>query len=351
MHQFIMKKFFVIGLLLLLLSWIKILSGQPAKSGKSFLRIGFYNAENYFDPFADTTIDYTQFNPGGDHHWSAARYKTKRQHIFKVITAMGGWHGMDIMAFAEIENRFVLEDLIKSTPLKDRDYGIIHFESPDHRGIDVGLIYRKAGFHPLFAKAIHVHDSADDNLRTRDILYVKGTAGVDTLQLFINHWPSRYGGLMATVSKRLLAAEYLRHAVDSVCRANPNAHVLILGDFNETIADKGLRWISGLHSDCNIFALPPFYDFGKVTGSIKSNSGWTIFDRVLCSKNMISIHSPVLVVGKSFHIFDAPFLLEQDKKNMGLKPNRTYNGFTYHGGFSDHLPVYVDIRFQTIVRP
>lgn len=346
-----MKKPIVFGLLILLAGWIIILSWQPAKSAKTFLRIGFYNAENYFDTFTDSTIDYTEFNPGGDHHWSARRYKTKRQHIFKVIAAMGGWHGMDIMAFAEIENRFVLEDLLKNSPLGEKDYGIIHFESPDHRGIDVGLIYRKVSFHPLFAKAIRVHDSADNKLRTRDILYVKGTAGNDTLQLFINHWPSRYGGLMATVSKRLLAAKFLRHAVDSICKKELNAHILILGDFNEAVTDKGLQWIIRPQNQCNITALPPHFDYKLAKGSIKSFSGWAIFDRILCSKNLISSRTSTLVVGKSFHIFDAPFLLEKDEKNMGLKPNRTYNGFTYHGGFSDHLPVYVDITPLKASRP
>ncbi len=346
-----MRKPVITGLFLLLVFGGEVLCAQPAQPVKTFLRIGFYNTENYFDPFADSTIMYSQFNPGGDHHWSAARYKTKRQHIFKVTTAMGGWHGMDIMAFAEIENRFILEDLIKSTPLGEKNYGIIHFESHDHRGIDVGMIYQKATFHPILGKAIHLLDTAGNILHTRDILYVKGIAGRDTLQLFINHWPSRYGGLMATVSLRLRAAKTLRRTVDSICSENPNAHILILGDFNETIADKGLQWVAGYKNGCNIFTLPPLYDFGKTSGSIKSKSGWTIFDRILCSKNMTSIHSPVLVVGKSFHIFDAPFLLEKDEKYMGLKPNRTYNGFTYHGGFSDHLPVYIDIGFQTTHRP
>jgi len=346
-----MKNSIITGLLILLAGWTNTLSGQPAKSPTTFLRIGFYNTENYFDPFADSTIDYTQFNPGGDHHWSARRYKTKRQHIFKVITAMGRWHGTDIMAFAEIENQFVLEDLLKNSPLGNKNYGIIHFESPDHRGIDVGLIYKRASFHPLFARAIHVQDATDNKLRTRDILYVKGRAGDDTLQLFINHWPSRYGGLMATVSKRLLAAKILSHTVDSICQKEPNAHILILGDFNETLANKGLQWVVRTSSKCNITALPPHYDYALTKGSIKSISGWTIFDRILCSKNLLSGNSPVLVVGKSFHIFDAPFLLEKDEKNMGLKPNRTYNGFTYHGGFSDHLPVYVDIMFQKTINP
>lgn len=346
-----MKNSIHIGLLLLLAGWTNILVGQQMRSGRTFLRIGFYNAENYFDPYADSTISYNEFNPGGNHHWSEERYKTKRQHIFKVITAMGGWHGMDIMAFAEIENQFILEDLLKSSPLGDRNYGIIHFESPDHRGIDVGLIYRKASFRPLYSKAIHVHDMADTNLKTRDILYVKGVAGADTLNLFINHWPSRYGGLMATVSKRLLAAKFLCHAVDSVYKKQPKAHILILGDFNETLADKGLLRIIQHKNRCGIIALPPHFDYGLAKGSIKSSSGWAIFDRVFCSKNLFNKRSPVLVIDKSFHIFDAPFLLEKDEKNMGLKPNRTYNGFTYHGGFSDHLPVYVDITFQKTGKP
>ncbi len=351
MHQFKMKKPILICLFLLLVYHTNRLSAQSSANTKPFLRIGFYNAENYFDPFADSTINYTQFNPGEDHHWSAERYKTKRGHIFKVIVAMGGWHGMDIMAFAEIENQFVLEDLVKSTPLGNKNYGIIHFESPDHRGIDVGLIYRKATFHPVFAKAIHLYDTAGNIFRTRDILYVKGTAGKDTLQLFFNHWPSRYGGLMATISKRLLAAKTLRHTIDSLCQDNPDTHIIIFGDFNETLTDKGLQWVVRPQKGCGIIALPPLFSFGMTTGSIKSKSGWAIFDRVLCSKNLTDTGSPVLVVGKSFHIFDAPFLLEKDKKNMGLKTNRTYIGFTYHGGFSDHLPVYVDIRFQIANRP
>lgn len=346
-----MKNSITIGLLILFSACWNHLVAQQKKTTKKFLRIGFYNAENYFDTHIDTTINYNEFNPGGDRSWSVSRYNTKRRHIFKVITAMGAWHGMDIMAFAEIENQFVLEDLLENSPLGNKKYGIIHYESPDHRGIDVGLIFRKASFHPIFSRAIHVHDSADNNLRTRDILYVKGTIGDDTLNLFINHWPSRYGGLMATVSKRLLAAKFLCKVIDSLCQKQPRAYILILGDFNESITDRGLQWVIQQKSPCAITALPAYPKNGLAKGSIKSSSGWSIFDRILCSKNLLENNAPLLVVGKSFHIFDAPFLLEKDEKNMGLKPNRTYNGFSYHGGFSDHLPVYVDITFQKAIRP
>lgn len=351
MPQQPMKKNLVIGLMILFSGCSVFLFGQQATSKGNILRIGFYNVENFFDPFADSTVDYDQFNPGGDHYWTPERYKVKRQHIFKVIAAMGGWHGMDVMAFAELENRFVLEDLLKNSPLGNKNYGIIHFESPDHRGIDVGLIYRKAAFYPFYARAVPVNDPADSSLKTRDILYVKGRVGNDTLQLFINHWPSRYGGLMATVSKRLLAAKILSRVVDSVCRSEPGARILIMGDFNEALDDKGLQWVLSPDNTCGIMALSPHFDEGLAGGTIRGKSGWTIFDRILCSKNLLLRNTRILVIDKSFHIFDAPFLLENDEKNMGLKPNRTYNGFTYHGGFSDHLPVYVDVTFKKSGKP
>ncbi len=346
-----MKKILTCVGFLVILGFPAFLSGQGVSHTPAFLRMGFYNAENYFDPYPDTTCQYNEFTPSGARHWTVQRYRTKRQHIFKVITAMGGWHGVDVMAFAEIENRFVLEDLLKSTPLKTENYGIIHYESPDHRGIDVGLIYRRNRFYPLYSKAIHVTGPSGTSLKTRDILYVKALAGADTLHLFINHWPSRYGGLMATVSKRILVAKILKHVIDSVCRHVPDAFILVMGDFNETLSDKGIQLLLQQRDSCQMRALSPHFDNGRARGTIFGKTGWEIFDRVLCSKNMLAPHAPLFVIDESFHIFDAPFLLENDKNNMGWRPNRTYTGFTWHGGFSDHLPVYVDIRIRKTVTP
>ncbi len=346
-----MRKFLTVVCFLLGVVVSESSSGQATGSASGFLRIGFYNAENYFDPYVDTARQYNAFTPEGVRHWTTERYRIKRKHVFKVIAAMGGWHGMDVMAFAELENRFVLEDLLKNTPLKNAAYGIIHYDSPDHRGIDVGLIYRKNRFYPLYSKAIHVYDPSDTSLKTRDILYVKGLVGKDTLHLFINHWPSRYSGLMATVSRRLLAAEILMHAVDSVCRKVPGAFVLVLGDFNEPLSGKGLQRVLHNSGQCFMEAPSPHFDNGHARGTLFGKAGWEIFDRVLCSKNMLMPKAPLFVNDKSFHIFDAAFLLENDKNKMGLKPDRTYTGFTWHGGFSDHLPVYVDITIRKTVMP
>ncbi len=338
-----MKTFLAILCLSGCLLFSETSKGQTGSGRAEVLRFGFYNAENYFDPYVDSASVYHEFDPGGDRHWTVQRYAAKRQHVFKVVAAMGGWQGMDVMAFAEIENRFVLDDLLKNTPLGEKNYGIVHFESPDHRGIDVGLIYKKSAFSPLYSRAIRVYDSTGKLLKTRDILYVKGRVGADTIHLFINHWPSRYGGLMATVSKRLLVSRILLRVVDSVCVHNKNARILIFGDFNEPLSGKGLQHLLRAGKKCGLSALQPHWDFGLTQGTIRGKEGWAIFDRVFCSKNFLSAGEPVLVDDKSFHIFDAPFLLENDKKKLGLKPNRTYAGYAYHGGFSDHLPVYVNV--------
>ncbi len=323
-----------------------IAKGQTTGGRTKILRFGFYNAENYFDPYVDSSSSYHEFDPGGDRHWNAQRYAAKRQHVFKVIAAMGGWQGMDVMAFAEIENRFVLDDLLKKTPLGKKNYGIVHFESPDHRGIDVGLIYKKSTFSPLYSRAIRVYDSTGKLLKTRDILYVKARAGDDTIHLFINHWPSRYGGLMATVSKRLLVSRFLSRVVDSVCVHHKNARILIFGDFNEPLSGKGLQHLLRAGKRCGLSALQPHWDYGQAKGTIWGKEGWAIFDRVFCSKNFLLAGGQAVVDDKSFHIFDAPFLLENDNKKLGLKPYRTYAGYAYHGGFSDHLPVYVNVVFN-----
>ncbi len=306
-------------------------------------RIAFYNAENFFDATPDSTINYSEFNPDGTRHWTKQRYKHKLQHIYKVVAALGQWKGLAIMGFSEIENRNVLHDLTQNTPLKSFHYKIIHYDSPDKRGIDVGLIYQPALFKPLFSKAIPVTNPNDSLFRTRDILYVKGLLMNDTLHLFINHWPSRYSGLLNTQPKRLQAARTLKVYLDSICKHQPNAEILVIGDMNENPDDKAIQSLIHNTDTCKLTALEARPVFGLAKGSIKSKAQWAVFDQMLVNKSFTKNQGALYVQGKSFYIFDAQFLLEQDVKNMGLKPNRSFVGFKYHGGFSDHLPVYVDI--------
>ncbi len=314
-------------------------------------RIAFYNVENFFDPFPDTTTHYNEFTPQGNRHWNKQRYQTKLQHIYKAIIALGQWRAPAIVGFAEIENRQVLIDLTQHTPLKAYHYKIIHYDSPDKRGIDVGLIYCPDYFRVLYSQAINVRPDENLNDKTRDILYVKGVLFADTIHLFVNHWPSRYGGLLETVSKRNQTARILRYHIDSVISYQPNALILVMGDMNENPEDSGIKILLQASENNGLIQLKPRTTFGLSSGSIKNKGHWATFDQFLVSNSFIKKRSGLMVVGKSFHIFDAAFLLEKDKKYMGLKPDRSFLGFKYHGGFSDHLPVFVDLINQNDRQP
>jgi len=306
-------------------------------------RVVFYNVENYFDPFVDSTTSYNEFTPDGVRHWTFSRYKLKRNQIYKVITALGGWKSPSIVGFAELENRFVLEDLVENTPLKNDNYQVIHFESIDHRGIDAGLIYNPAEVEILFAKPIRLYREDGSAFTTRDILYAKFLIAADTVHLFINHWPSRYGGLLQTDPLRKLASKKLKQVTDSVCRVVKNPNILIMGDFNDDPEDESIQFLTAPNDQCQLQNLDLVPTDFPVEGTLKYQSDWNTFDQVIASEFLLQNSNDLHIENEHAYIFSGTFLLEQDKKHLGMKLNRTYIGYTYHGGFSDHLPVFVDI--------
>jgi len=320
-----------------------------AQEGQN-LRFVFYNAENFFDPQPDQVLHYDEFTPQGSRHWTTARYRLKIQHLFKTLIAVGEGEAPALVGFAEIENRHVLDDLIHQSPLAQIQYNIIHFDSPDPRGIDVGCIYRPERLTVDFAQAIKV-GIGHPGFRTRDILYLKIHIKTDTLHLFINHWPSRYGGLMETIEKRKRAANVLIHFIDSITLKQPGAMTLVMGDFNENQNDEAVQSLLQSGNKVRLIPLKPQSRYGLSDGSIKGGGQWALFDQIFVSKSLMKNSGEMRVNGKSFYIFDASFLLEKDGKNMGLKPNRTFVGFKYHGGFSDHLPIFVDLMVTKTAEP
>jgi len=312
-------------------------------AGQHSLRIVFYNVENFFDPYPDTTTSYNEFTPEGERHWTEKRFQLKRQHIYKVIAALGGWEPVAVMGFAEIENRLVIEDLIRKTPLKNDHYSIVHFESNDHRGIDVGAIYLSDRLKLLHAEPIHLKDKNDSVLRTRDILYMKFLLAGDTLHVFFNHWPSRYGGLLETQGLRHLASSVLKSFTDSICRVSLSPNILIMGDFNDDPDDESIRFLTDSAGECGLETLTPVPMYNHVKGTLKYQAGWNIFDQAIVSVALSKHSNGLGISSQEEMIFDAGFLLEKDEKNLGYKLNRTYAGFKYKGGYSDHLPVFVDI--------
>ncbi len=324
-------------------------SGNPEKP----FRIMFCNCENLFDIYDDSLTSDEEFLPEGERRWSNNRFYKKLQNTFKVILAVGEGEAPAIIGLCEIENRFVLEKLAFDTPLKNYDYRIIHHESPDRRGIDVGLLYRKTKFTPFYDEAINITFPFDTASKTRDILYTKGLLpNGDTLHVFVNHWPSRYGGFMPTLDKRNFAANILKNKTDSLLLQNPDAFITIMGDFNDGPGDESISKILQAKNPEEKSFNHKLYNLMLVIqedwpfGTLKYRESWDVFDQIMVSGKLLEDSSSVHLSKIGAQIFHSSFLLEPDETYLGQKPFRTYNGFKYSGGFSDHLPVFLDLIFE-----
>jgi predicted extracellular nuclease len=327
-------------------------TAQQEKATTGEFKIMFYNVENLFDPFDDTLKNDNEFLPTGIRGWTWKKFERKLQNTSKVIITAGGWRPPEIVGFCEVENRFALIQLLKRTPLEPFGYQIVHHESPDARGIDVGLIYRPDRFTLIYDRAIPVFFEGESVATTRDILYVKGLVpGGDTLHLFVNHWPSKYGGAAATIPRRRDAAIALKTVTDSISAVNPLASIVIMGDFNDEPTDESLAIHLGAKfgkADTTGFYLYNLMHelMGKWDiGSNKFREQWSIIDQFIVSSPMLNKTSGVRLSGKRAEIFRAPFLLEDDKNFNGTRPFRTFNGPTYLGGFSDHLPILLYLNY------
>ncbi len=311
-------------------------------------RILFYNVENLFDTQNDSLTQDDEFTPQSSRAWTYQKYRQKLLHIFKVISAAGQTYPPDIIGLCEIENRQVLKDLAYNTPLKQTPYFIVHEESPDHRGIDVALLFRPEHIELLYHQAIPLHFPTDSLKTSRDILYTKLLwHQSDTLHLFVNHWPSRWGGVLPTEPYRCHAATVLRQACDSLLKLNPHAAIIIMGDFNDYPTNKSIADILLQTNKDNTPPLhnlmAPIHAHGQ-QGTHKHETTWGCLDQLIVSQACLAQDSKQLHIkdGKA-HIFAPDFLLMPDDKHLGHKPFRTWLGFKYIGGFSDHLPIYIDI--------
>jgi len=328
-------------------------------------RVVFWNLENYFDPFDDPATSDNEFTPMGERRWSWKKFVKKRNDIAKVIISMGNYPA--VVGLAEVENRFVLDQLVRSTPLAMIDYGIIHRDSQDERGIDVALLYRKSLFRPVKVGFITV-PLPDTTSKTRLILYTKGVfEDLDTVHLFVNHWPSKFGGETKSQPKREAAAGALGRACDSILDYNSKANIIVFGDFNDTPDSElfgGVSYArgngskkdgmekrvveddlvkpergSGIHALVNLAS--GLVNRGE--GSIKYRAAWELIDMFMVSANLLDSNEPIFCADGAMKIYRPPFLLEDDKSFLGQKPFRCFVGPRYNGGISDHLPIMLTI--------
>ncbi len=313
----------------------------------------FWNVENLYDPYDDTTKLDDEFTSAGTRHWNYTRFRLKLNHVAKTLLAAGRWDPPAIAGLCEVENRYVLNKLIYETPLKPWKYKFIHYESSDRRGVDVAMLYRPSVLKVLSSRRVPIRFPFDTLSMTRDILMVQGILfGCDTLTLFVNHWPSRRGGYLGSQPRRNFVATVLLRQVDSIRQANPRANILIMGDFNDEPTSESLVSVLGAKTDTipfvetSLFNLMGIRNRNKTEGTLKYRDQWSTFDQFIVSGPMLKGLSG-LRTGIHARAFRAPFLLEEDNTYFGEKLNRTYVGPRYHGGFSDHLPVIAEIK-QTI---
>lgn len=310
----------------------------------------FYNVENVFDTKDDPGTSDEEFTPNGDRHWNYKKLNTKLQNISKVILSSNGWKSPAIVALSEIENKEVLELLTKRTPIKSIGYKIIHKESPDKRGIDVAILYDPNQFYPITYNHYPLQNKNGRIEKTREILYVSGvTNGQDTVHLFVNHWPSRYSGVLETRSKRNSAAKLLRQKIDELFEMHISPKIVIVGDFNDQPWDESiLKFLNANEvgekwQDSGLYNLS-FAWANENRGTLKYQLQWSVFDQIIVSGTLLNSTNGISVKPENASIIDFPFLLEKDEKYGGIKPKRTFYGFSYQGGFSDHLPVLLQLN-------
>ncbi|MEI6433374.1 MAG: endonuclease [Bacteroidota bacterium] len=306
----------------------------------------FWNAENLYDPYDDSTTLDDEFTSAGGKRWNWTKFSKKLNHVAKTLLAAGEWSAPSVVGFCEVENRYVLNKLIYQTPLKPWKYKMIHHESPDQRGVDVALLYRPDMFKVISERTFRIMFPFDSLSQTREILMVKGIFyNRDTIHLFVNHWPSRRGGYLQSQPRRNHVARVLRKVVDSIQLVNPNANILIMGDFNDEPENESLKTVLGAKTvgdsvnATTLLNLMGIRNQSHPEGTIKYRDQWSTFDQFIISGALISGNSGLQTGTGNVKIVKADFLLDEDKTYFGEKLKRTYSGPRYQGGFSDHLPI------------
>lgn len=313
--------------------------------------VGFYNLENLFD-----TVDHPKkrdedFTPNGKNANTEAVFRKKLKNLAHVISLLGiekNEDGPALLGVAEIENRFVLEELVKEPKIAKRNYKIVHFESPDLRGIDVGLLYNPKYFRVLAAKSLPVSLARlGDTYPTRDVLWVKGKLRGETVHVFVNHWPSRRGGEAATREKRKEAARVCKSVIDSLRQSNPDIKTIVMGDLNDDPINASVTEV--LQATGKIKKLTPekMYNpwmkyFKQGIGTIAWQDAWGLFDQIILSPNWVSKKGEGLKYSHA-EVFNRGFLIQKTGKYKGY-PMRSFTWGKWNDGYSDHFPTMIYLK-------
>ncbi|KQC31748.1 endonuclease [Flagellimonas eckloniae] len=303
--------------------------------------VAFYNLENFFDTKNDPHKLDDDFTPDGKKVWDESKFSRKTKKLARTISLIGQDDSGTppvLIGIAEVENKQVIEALLKTKSLREVNYDYVHFDSPDERGIDTALIYNKERFEVISSETIPLmvdNDNGDRDL-TRDILYVHGRLHQEEIHVFVNHWPSRRDGANETSYKRIKAAETILQKIGNIPTESFNC--IIMGDFNDDPNSESIKTIM----DTKMFVNPMQTLLSPVSGSANYKGEWSLFDQILISHSFLNYEKGTHSFKKA-KVFAPKFLKEWKGKYKG-NPFRTYAGKKYLGGYSDHFPVYLVLR-------
>ena len=310
--------------------------------------VGFYNLENLFDTLDTEHVRDSEFTPDGSKNWNTEKYQQKLENMASVIAAMATGVNPDgpaVLGVCEIENISVLEDLVKMPAIKNRNYKIVHYDSPDKRGIDVALLYQEKYFTLESSRTISLV-TEDTGFYTRDQLLVSGILDGEEMHFMVSHWPSRRGGEKRSRPKREAAADLGRSVIDSIQAVNPKAKVVYMGDLNDNPNNSSVK--SHLNCESNIHRVshPKLYNpmanlFQKGIGTAAWRDNWNLFDQIICTPELVTKDADYdtyrFYLAK---IYNKDFLIQSEGSYAGY-PFRSFVGNNWLGGYSDHFPVYI----------
>ncbi len=320
--------------------------------------VAFYNVENFFDIYDDPNVIDEEFTPDGPKEWTQAKYDKKLANISRVLYGIAAANKdyPAVIGLSEVENRRVLDDLVSTERLAQAGYQIVHYDSPEARGVDVALLYRPDVFSLEWSDVFQPEIPERPDFRTRDILAVCGTIDGERFCFFVNHWSSRYGGAKASEYLRVGCASTLRKYADSLMASDPDLKIVIMGDMNDDPYNRSLAEVIGAKREVGDVEpggyFNPYWNVLKAGyGTLGYQDAWNLFDNIIVNSNLLEGGSGVLRIqeaedsGFYGRIFKRSYMIQQKGKYRNY-PLRSYSGNSFLGGYSDHLPVYIVIANQ-----
>ncbi len=328
-------------------------AAQSTESQSRVFGVAFYNLENLFDTINNNGKYDHEFSPEGKNKWDSFKYNSKLKNLSTAIANLktkNTPNGPAIIGVSEIENITVLQDLVRTEAIRDRNLQIVHHDSPDRRGVDVGMLYDPTQFRVINVTNHFLSIPQLPNFRTRDQMCVFGLLGGQRIGVIVNHWPSRRGGDKQSSWLREAAAQLSRNIADSLLNIYPDCGIVIMGDLNDDPSNKSCAEVLGAKKDMNKVGPGGYFNpFWKKLddgiGSYTYRGGWDLFDQIIVNYNLLPKGKSHLVYSGALVWNNLPFLLQADGQYKGY-PHRTFSGGVWTNGYSDHLPTEIFLTIK-----